>query len=142
MASWKPDYYKPPQGWAGKMDSEYCETPERRTTPSDIPRILGEIMFLNMLTNFFASSHPDYEHLYNDNSKSFLSVAFFKARTVCMKTGKIIIWTPDRLFDFCGEHNMYHHLLFVPIDKRDREFVLPTFWFHKEIMEEIMGQFD
>ena len=80
-------------------------------------------MFRNLLINFFASYHPDYEHLYGDDSKCFLSAAFFKARTVCIKTGETVIWTPDKLFDFCGKYNMYYHLLFVQIDKGDRELV-------------------
>ena len=124
----------------------YCRTQyntkQKSVFKMQIPKPLGRWMFENFLINFFASIHPDYEKRYSESSKNVLRNAFFRARSISIKYNKVSVWTPERLYGFFEEHDMMWHLLFVPIEKEYRELVLPTFWFHKNIIEEIMYQFN
>ena len=110
--------------------------------PAEIPKILGRQLFLNFIVNVFAARHPDYGHMYSEQSKIFLWNAFSGAREVCLKTGEARIWTAGQLYDFCQQNDMFYHLLFVPIEREYRDLVLPTFWHYKNIITEMLDQFE
>ena len=112
-----------------------------QTELADLPKILSKSLFEKFILNFFASIHPDFQQLYSDDAKLFMRDTFFRIRNISMKHNKVNIWSGRQLLEHCVEGNMTHTLLFVPISKDLFDIVRPTFWFHKQIVDEILYKF-
>ena len=107
----------------------------------DLPKILARRIYQTFLVNYFASKHPDYSHLYSSEIKDFLAETFCNIRSLDL-SAKPVYWSAKELFEHAAKEKMVGCLLFTPVEEQFRDIVLPTWWYHRDIIQEILEKYE